>query len=138
MQRSLTSRETATLLRAAQDARKHAHAPFSGFRVGAAVISADGTIFTGCNVENSSYGLTVCAERVALFSAIAAGTTAFRAIAVATGSNALTPPCGACRQVISDLAGNIPVYLINAQGRRQKVSLSSLLPRAFGPRHLRK
>lgn len=138
MRRTPDRQDISRLLTAAREARKHAHAPYSGFRVGAAVLTTSGQIISGCNVENSSYGLTICAERVALFSAIAAGERSFAAIAVATASDALIPPCGACRQVISDLAGNVPVYLINAKGRRQSMDLKSLLPKAFGPRHLKK
>ncbi len=122
---------------AATRARKNAYAPYSGFRVGAAVLTSSGSIVAGCNVENSSYGLTICAERVALFNAVSGGDQAFTAIAVSTGTDFHLPPCGACRQVIHDLAGNIPVYLVNRQGHRRTVKLKNLLPNAFGPKHLK-
>jgi len=137
MERSPTKEDVSRLLDAAQQARKRAYAPFSRFKVGAAVLTRSGRIISGCNVENSSYGLTICAERVALFTAIADGEREFAAIAVAAATKTLIPPCGACRQVISDLAGNIPVYIMNAKGKRQTYDLKTLLPKAFGPHHLK-
>lgn len=121
------------LVEAALEGRERAHAPYSGFRVGAAVRAADGTIYRGCNVESPSYGLTVCAERVALFSARAAGATAYRAIAVAGAAHEdrALPPCGACRQVIHDLAGDVPVLLATLDGRVSRCSAGALLPAAF-------
>jgi cytidine deaminase len=112
-------------------ARSFAHAPYSRFTVGAAVLTASGRVFTGCNVENSSYGLSMCAERVALFKAISEGEREFVAIAVAADTDPLTPPCGACRQVISDLAGNIDVILISPSHRTSLHTLKKLLPNAF-------
>jgi cytidine deaminase len=118
-------------------ARSFAHAPYSRFSVGAAVLTASGKVYTGCNVENSSYGLSMCAERVALFKAISDGEREFVAIAVAADTDPLTPPCGACRQVISDLAGNIDVILIDPSRRSRRQKLASLLPQAFGGEFLR-
>lgn len=118
-------------------ARSFAHAPYSRFAVGAAVLTAAGKVYTGCNVENSSYGLSVCAERVALFKAISEGEREFVAIAVAADTNPLTPPCGACRQVISDLAGNIDVVLISPSRQTRVQKLKKLLPHAFDGDFLR-
>ena len=124
-------------------ARLRAYAPHSNFLVGAAIKTLDGRVFTGCNVENSSYGLTVCAERVAVFTAIAAGVTAraFKQIIVCGAprgatSAALTPPCGACRQVLWDLCGDIPVILWGLDGTSETIQLANLLPRAFDASHL--
>lgn len=126
------------LVEAALAARENAHAPYSGFLVGAAVRDTDGGIHRGCNVETASYGLTICAERVALFAARAAGATSFRAIAVAGpghGDRAL-PPCGACRQVIHDLAGDVPVLLATLDGRVECWTAGELLPAAFDAQFL--
>lgn len=119
------------LLQAALDARLHAHAPFSRFQVGAAIQAQDGRVFGGCNVENSSYGLTMCAERTALFRAVAEGARRFTRIAVVADTERLTPPCGACRQVLWELCGDLDVILFNLKGGRETLRLSALLPRAF-------
>lgn len=119
------------LIQAATQARLHAHAPYSRFQVGAALEADDGRVFAGCNVEISSYGLTVCAERVAAFHAIAQGARRFRRIVVATDVPKPAPPCGACRQVLWDLCGDIEVTLVNLGGDTQTFSLSSLFPRPF-------
>ena len=119
------------LLEAAFTARKHAHAPYSGFLVGAAIECADGRTFGGCNIESSSYGLTCCAERTAAFAAIAAGARKFRRIAVATDAARITPPCGACRQVLWDLCGDIEILLGNAAGETRTFQLSDLFPDPF-------
>ena len=124
------------LRQAALEARGHAHAPFSGFRVGAALLDKSGRIITGCNVENATYGLTVCAERVAIFKAISEGCTKFKAIAVAADSETLTPPCGACRQIIWEFCGDIPVYMVNLQGKRKKIQMRDLFPSPFDSRQL--
>lgn len=121
---------------AAMEARTHAHAPYSNFKVGAALESEDGRIFTGCNIENASYGLTMCAERVAMFKAISEGARRFRAIAVVTGSAALTPPCGACRQILWEFAGDLLVELGNEHGQTETLRMSDLLPKAFDSRNL--
>ena len=99
------------LITAAKQARENAHAPFSNFRVGAALRAKSGRIFTGCNVENATLGLTCCAERVATFKAVSEGERGFDAIAVVADTDALTPPCGACRQIIWEFCGDVPVIL---------------------------
>jgi len=119
------------LLQAALDARAHAHAPFSKFRVGAALEDAAGGIHTGCNVENATYGLTVCAERVALFKAISEGARQFRRIAVASDTEDLTPPCGACRQIVWELCGDIEIALVNPRGKTEIYRMSALFPKPF-------
>jgi cytidine deaminase len=120
-----------TLLAAARTARENAHAPYSNFRVGAALRAKSGQIYTGCNVENSTYGLTVCAERVAIFKAISEGERGFDAIAVVTDTEQLTPPCGACRQIIWEFCGNVPVILGNLKGKSETLQMSSLFPKPF-------
>jgi cytidine deaminase len=126
------------LVEAAIRARRHAHAPYSGFAVGAAALDADLRLHRGCNVENSSYGLTICAERVAIFSAVADGASDITAIAVAGPGHQgrPTPPCGACRQVIWDLAGNVTTLLATLDGRVEVWRAADLLPAAFGPDNL--
>jgi cytidine deaminase len=119
------------LAAAAIAARERARAPFSGFRVGAALEDEEGRIFAGCNIESASYGLTVCAERVAAFRAVAEGARGFRRIAVAADTDALTPPCGACRQVLWELCGDIEILLVNLKGAVESMRLSSLFPRPF-------
>lgn len=119
------------LIQAAIEARRRAHAPFSRFLVGAAIESVDGRIFGGCNIENSSYGLTVCAERTAIFRAVAEGARRFSRLAVVAATPRLTPPCGACRQVLWDLCGDIEIVLANLEGAVESFRLSELLPRAF-------
>jgi len=124
-------KEYRELADAAQNAKSNAYAPFSKFAVGAALLAADDRIFTGCNIENSSFGLTICAERVAIFNAISQGVSQFKAIAIVSDDPGFTPPCGACRQVLSDLAGNIDFVMMNASRRFKIMKLSSLLPYAF-------
>ena len=119
------------LLEAALAAREHAFAPFSKFRVGAAIEDADGRIHTGCNVENATYGLTVCAERVAVFKAISEGVRKFRRVAVAADTDDLTPPCGACRQILWEFCGDVEIVLVNPQGKTESYRLSELFPKAF-------
>lgn len=119
------------LVRAARQARMRAFAPFSRFKVGAAVETRAGRIYTGCNIESATYGLTLCAERVAIFAAVAAGERKFRRIAVVADTGRLTPPCGACRQVIWELCGNSEVILANLRGKAQVVRSRDLLPRPF-------
>jgi cytidine deaminase len=122
------------LVRRARAARRFSHAPYSRFRVGAALLTRSGKIFTGCNIESSSFSLTVCAERTALFKAISEGHRKFTAIAIATGQAQWTPPCGACRQVLADLAGDIDCILSDRRGRRRVLRLSELFPHPFGDR----
>lgn len=119
------------LLVAARDARDHAFAPFSRFKVGAAIRSRDGRVWTGCNIENASFGLTLCAERVAIFKAISEGARDFDQVAIVTAASTLTPPCGACRQVLWEFAPGAEVILANVRGKRQRMKLSTLLPRPF-------
>lgn len=121
------------LLRAARAAREHAQAKYSHFRVGAAIEVSDGSIVTGCNVENASYGLTMCAERVAIYKALSDGAQprTFRRVAVCADTDRLTPPCGACRQILWEFCGDIPVILSNLQGVTRTFSVGSLLPEAF-------
>jgi cytidine deaminase len=120
-----------TLIAAAKQARENAHAPYSNFRVGAALRASSGRVYTGCNVENATYGLTVCAERVAIFKAISEGERGFDAIAVVTHTDVLTPPCGACRQIIWEFCGNVEVILANLQGKSEVLRMSELFPRPF-------
>jgi cytidine deaminase len=129
---------TRRLIDQAKAARGNAHAPYSGFKVGAAVRCANGNLFVGCNIEISSYGLTMCAERVALFAARAAGPCAVEAVAVVGPGSAgtPTPPCGACRQVIWDLAADADVYLATPEGAVQQWAAGELLPEPFGPGQL--
>jgi len=124
------------LLSAAIKAREHARPDFSGFKVGAAVEASDGRIFAGCNVESASYGLTICAERSALFSAIAAGAKTFNRVVVVTGAEKLTPPCGACRQVLWEFCGDTEITLANIAGQRRTIQLSQLLPEPFDAKNL--
>jgi len=124
------------LVIAAADARERAYAPYSEFTVGAAVLSAGGRIFTGCNIENVSFGATVCAERVAMFTAVAAGCRELVAIAVAGPGEKPIAPCGICRQVMSELAPNAMVVMIGEGGAREINSVAELLPRAFAPDEL--
>jgi len=119
------------LIAAAQAARENAHAPFSNFRVGAALRAKSGRVYTGCNVENATYGLTVCAERVAIFKAISEGERGFEAIAVVADTDRLTPPCGACRQILWEFCGDVEVVLANVKGKSETHRLSALFPRPF-------
>ncbi len=122
---------TAALVSAARGARKHAHAHFSGFKVGAALETEDGTVITGCNIENASYGLTVCAERVAMFKALSEGHRRFRRIAVVADTQEPTPPCGACRQILWEYGGDIEVVLANLRRTAGSYRMAALLPLPF-------
>lgn len=124
------------LLQAACLARTKAHCTYSGFAVGAALLSRDGQIITGCNIENASYGLTVCAERVALWKALSEGITQFKRIVIVTDSPTPTPPCGACRQLLWEFAGDIEVLLGNLTRISKTFRLSQLFPHAFAAHHL--
>ena len=119
------------LLSAAIAARAHAFAPFSKFLVGAALEDADGRVHTGCNVENATYGLTMCAERVAVYKAVSEGVRSFRRVAVAADTGVLTPPCGSCRQILWEFCGDIEVVLVNLQGRSETFQLKDLFPKPF-------
>ena len=133
----MTNRTEQELIDAALDARTRAHAPYSNFQVGAAVEAEDGTIHSGCNVESASYGLTVCAERVAIWNGVSQGYKKFDRIAVVVDTEDLTPPCGACRQVIWEFCGDVPVVLSNLQGKTEALRMSDLLPRAFDSKFLK-
>jgi len=123
--------EYQALIIAAKSARENAHAAYSNFRVGAALRATSGRIFGGCNVENATYGLTICAERVAIFKAISEGERGFDAIAVVADTDSLTPPCGACRQLLWEFCGDVPVILANLQGRVEIVPMRELFPKPF-------
>jgi cytidine deaminase len=120
----------------AREAREKAYAPYSRFKVGAALRLAGGKVVTGCNVENASYGLTMCAERVAAFKAASEGPARVEAIAVVADSPRLTAPCGACRQVLWELCGDVPVRIEDLRGRSRTVRMSELLPLPFDARNL--
>lgn len=124
------------MIAAAKQARENAHAKFSNFKVGAALRAASGKIFGGCNVENATYGLTVCAERVAIFKAISEGERQFDAIAVVTDTDALTPPCGACRQLIWEFCGDVPVAMANLKGKVEVLRMRELFPKPFDSSNL--
>jgi len=119
------------LIEAALAARQNAHAPFSHFLVGAALQDAAGRMHTGCNVENASYGLTLCAERVAVFKAISEGARRFVRVAVVADTDTLTPPCGACRQILWEFCGDVELVLANLHGKTEVLRLKDLLPRPF-------
>jgi len=125
------------LVESAKGVWKKAYAPFSEFKVGAAVRTKDGKIFTGCNIESASYGLTVCAERVAIWKAVSEGEREFTNIAVVADTEELTPPCGVCRQILWEFCGDVPVTFSNLQGKTETVQMSELLPRAFDTKYLR-
>ena len=120
----------------ARDARKGAVAPYSRFKVGAALLTVDGEIITGCNIESATFGLTLCAERVAVFKAVSEGFKKFSAIAVVADSGKVTTPCGSCRQVLWELCGDIWIHVANLRGRKKTMRLSSLLPEPFDERCL--
>ncbi len=125
-----------TLIAAAKRARENAHAPYSNFRVGAALRATSGRIFGGCNVENATYGLTVCAERVAVFKAVSEGARKFRRIAVAADTDRLTPPCGPCRQILWEFCGDVPVILANLKGKVEVIGMRELFPKPFDSSNL--
>ena len=130
----ISDEQREALIQAGLAARALAYAPYSHYKVGAALLTADGRIFTGVNVENASYGLTICAERTAVFKAVSEGCREFVAVVVAT-ENAGSP-CGACRQVLAEFAGDVPVWLVDATGNGRATTLHTLLPNHFGPEHL--
>lgn len=122
---------TDPLIDAAIAVRENASANFSHFKVGAAVQDDTGRIHTGCNVENATYGLTVCAERVAIFKAISEGARKFTRVAVVADTDTLTPPCGACRQILWEFCGDVEIVLANLHGKTETLNLGTLFPRAF-------
>lgn len=128
--------EPASLIDAARRARENAHAAFSGFKVGAALETADGAIITGSNVENASYGLTMCAERVAMFKALSDGHRGFVRIAIVANTESPTPPCGACRQILWEFGGDLEIVLANLSEQKGTYRLKDLLPLPFDARLL--
>jgi cytidine deaminase len=128
--------DDASLVAAAIDARTHARARFSGFAVGAALETADGRVIAGCNIENATYGLTMCAERVALFKALSEGIDGFTRIAVVADTEDPTPPCGSCRQLLWEYCGDVEVVLANLTAVKRRVRMSQLLPLPFDARLL--
>ena len=119
------------LIAAARKVRERAYAPFSEFKVGAAIEDDGGRIYTGCNVENATYGLTMCAERVAVFKAISEGASKMKRVAVVTGSEKLTPPCGACRQILWEFCGDAILTLANLSGAEETLTIAQIFPRPF-------
>jgi len=119
------------LVEAAMRARSHALCEYSGFAVGAAIEDAEGKIWGGCNVENSTYGLTVCAERVAIWKALSEGVRKFRAVAVVTEAEEPTAPCGACRQILWQFAGDVPIVSATVGGKKKQYRLSQIFPEPF-------
>jgi cytidine deaminase len=124
------------LVAAARRAREHAVASFSHFKVGAALEAADGTVITGCNIENATYGLTICAERVAMFKALSEGHRRFTRVAIVADTDAPTPPCGACRQILWEFGGDLEVLLANLKEETGRHRLATLLPLPFDARLL--
>ncbi|MCE5306336.1 MAG: cytidine deaminase [Acidobacteriales bacterium] len=125
------------LVDAALEARSHAYAPYSEFQVGAAIEDSDGRVWTGCNIENATLGLTVCAERVAVFKALSEGARKFKRVAIAAHTERPTPPCGACRQILWEFCGDIEVILANPHGVTETFHLKDLFPRPFDASFIR-
>jgi len=119
------------LVESAKRAQKYSYSPYSAMKVGAAILTDDGNIYTGCNIENSSFGLTICAERTAIFKAISEGKRKFGAIAISSKGASPIPPCGACRQVLHDLTGDIDIVLTDKNNRIVVIRLSMLFPYPF-------
>jgi cytidine deaminase len=132
----LSVRTSEELIKAAIEAREQAVAPYSEFKVGAVVETADGDIFKGCNIESSSYGLTVCAERVAIWKALSEGNRKFTRLVVVADTETLTPPCGTCRQIIWEFCRDATVIFANLNGQSESFNVAELLPRAFDSRFL--
>jgi cytidine deaminase len=132
------SEDIESLIEAAKHARMQSVAPFSNFLVGAAVKTAGGKVYTGCNVESASYGLTVCAERVAIWKALSEGERQFTDLAVVADTETLTPPCGTCRQIIWEFARGAKIVFANLEGKTEEFHIADLLPRAFDARFLTK
>ncbi len=125
------------LIESATDTWAKAYAPYSKFKVGAAVMTKSGKIYTGCNIESASYGLTVCAERVAIWKAVSEGESEFTNVAVVADTEELTPPCGVCRQIIWEFCGDVPVTFANLKSNVETVQMKELLPRAFDTKFLK-
>jgi cytidine deaminase len=122
---------TDRLVEAAREVRRRAHAPFSHFQVGAALEDENGRMFTGCNVENATFGLTMCAERAAVFKAISEGAAKIKRVAVVADTETLTPPCGACRQILWEFCGDAELILANLTGKQEAMTLKQIFPRPF-------
>jgi len=133
----LTAEDFQPLIEAARNARTYSVAPFSNFHVGAAVRTESGKVYTGCNIESASYGLTVCAERVAIWKALSEGERNFTQIAVVADTESLTPPCGTCRQIIWEFARGADIVFANLEGQSEVFHIADLLPRAFDARFLK-
>jgi cytidine deaminase len=132
------SEDIESLIEAAKRARLQSVAPFSNFQVGAAVRTADGKVYIGCNIESASYGLTVCAERVAIWKALSEGERQFTDLAVVADTETLTPPCGTCRQIIWEFARNANIVFANLTGKSEKFHMAELLPHAFDAKFLKR
>ena len=132
------SEDLESLIETARNARLQSVAPFSDFKVGAAVRTANGKVYTGCNIESASYGLTVCAERVAIWKALSEGERQFTELAVVADTDTLTPPCGTCRQIIWEFARGAKIVFANLNGQLEVFEIADLLPRAFDARFLKK
>lgn len=125
------------LIETTKKAFENAYAPYSKFRVGAVVETKNGKLYTGCNVESASYGLTVCAERVAIWKAVSEGERDFKQVCVVADTEELTPPCGVCRQIIWEFCGDIPIVFANLKGKYEILQMKDLLPRAFDTKFLK-
>lgn len=132
------SEDIESLIEAAKRARLQSVAPFSNFQVGAAVRTADGKVYIGCNIESASYGLTVCAERVAIWKALSEGERHFTDLAVVADTETLTPPCGTCRQIIWEFARNANIVFANLAGKSEEFHMAELLPHAFDAKFLKR
>ena len=132
------SEDLQSLIEAAKQARLQSVAPFSDFKVGAAVRTESGKVYTGCNIESASYGLTVCAERVAIWKALSEGERKFTELAVVADTDTLTPPCGTCRQIIWEFARGAKIVFANLSGQNEQFDIAELLPHAFDARFLKK
>ncbi|HZJ46470.1 MAG TPA: cytidine deaminase [Pyrinomonadaceae bacterium] len=133
----MSEKNSESLIEAAKKARLQSVAPFSNFLVGAAIRTEDGKVYTGCNVESASYGLTVCAERVAIWKALSEGERKFSELAVVADTESLTPPCGTCRQIIWEFARGAKIVFANLEGTTETFEIKDLLPRAFDARFLK-
>lgn len=133
----MSDSDNQSLIEAAAAARLRSVAPFSKFLVGAALQTKAGKVYTGCNIESASYGLTVCAERVAIWKALSEGERDFTDLAIVVDTEHLTPPCGTCRQIIWEYCKHAKIVLANLRGQREEVSIEDLLPRAFDARFLK-
>ncbi len=136
MTNQLSAAEAKRLVAEAKKAREQAYTPYSHFQVGAALLLPDGSVVRGCNVENVSYGLCICAERVAVVTAVASGHREFSALGVITASSPPAAPCGMCRQMLAEFASDLPIVLANMQGEVEQINLRDLLPHAFSARDL--